>query len=273
MMIRILTLVREGYEREAKFVGLIDNWVIDLLPALARTYSDACFLVAIRDPRAVVASQIKFLETAPEEVGHVLSVLRQWRKYLALSYQFQGDPLFKDRFRLVRYEDEVENPERFARGLCEFLGLPYEPSMTNFAQYQDQARSTPWRGNSAFATELQRIDPSLAERWRQSLTPAAIATVEYCCGPDMELCGYTPINSFDRLDGDPRPLKFLAEDGMRDSSWRTDSGDANAEYALEAARRTLLAGRNPVDHEVQRAFLTPSYFDLIRKRVRLFPAD
>jgi Sulfotransferase family len=271
MMQRILALVGRGYEHEAKFVGLIDTWIIDLLPALARAFPDARFLIVIRDPRGLVASALKFLDIDPTQVGHVLSILRQWRKYVVFAHEFQRQALFAGRLKFVRYEDEVNDPDQFARGLCDFLDLRYRSAMLDFSLYEDQARRRRWQGNSAFEAELQRIDPGPAQRWRRTLSPDALAAIEFCCGLDMEVCGYVPVNPFDRLTDNPRSLAFLAEDGKRNCAWRTDTGDAEVEYGREALRRRLLVDRvRPSDEALRRAFLSPAYFDLIRSRGRLF---
>src|SRR5262249_18804255 len=270
-MQRILALVGRGYEHEAKFVGLIDTWIIDLLPALARAFPDARFLIVIRDPRGLVASALKFLDIDPAQVGHVLSILRQWRKYVVLAHGFQAQVLFAGRVKFVRYEDEVSEPERFAHGLCDFLDVRYHPAMIDFSLYKDQARGRKWQGNSAFEAEFQRIDPGPAQRWRQTLPPEALAAIEFCCGPDMEVCGYVPDNSFDRLTDNPLPFAFLAEDGRRDHAWRTGTGDAETEYGQEVLRRKLLVHCvRPSDDAIRRAFLSPAYFDLVRSHGRLF---
>jgi hypothetical protein len=272
MMDRILALVGRGYEGYAHYVGLIDTWIIDLLPALARAYPEARFVVVLRDPRAVVASNLKFLDTTPEQVGHVLSIVRQWRKYAALSHQFQRNPLFEGRFCAVRYEDEVRDPERFAAALCEFLDLSYCPAMIDLRQYVDAASDARWQGNSAFVSALERIDPDIATRWRQSLSADALAAVEFCCGPDMEVCGYPTVDSFEQLAADPRVLPFLVKDGQRDCAWRTDTGDAEVDYQREVWRRSLLhEPGQPRKDKIRLAFASSAYFNLIRNKARLFP--
>jgi hypothetical protein len=273
MMERILALVLQGYEEATEYVGLIDTWTIDLLPALARAYPEARFVVVIRDPRSVVASTLKFLDSEPDQVGNVLSIVRQWRKYVTLSHQFQNQDLLADRFVLVRYEDEVTNPERFARGLCDKLELRYRPSMIEFSRYEDQARDRQWTGNSAFESRFTRIDPSPAQRWRSALEPDALAAIEYCCAADMALCGYDAAHSVGDLDGDDRVRAFLVRDGARACAWRTDSGDADADYSLETSRRRLLRHFDSARAaDIQSAFLSPDYFDLIRSGRRLFPS-
>jgi len=274
MMDRILALVLKRHADGAELVGLIDTWIIDLFPALARAYPDARFLVVIRDPRAIVASQLKFLETDPAGVGHILSILRQWRKYIALANEFQHQPLFAGRLKLVRFEDQVTEPEKFAGELCDFLNLGYNPSMVDFSRYEDQAHERKWIGNSAFEKGLQRIDPAPARRWRSTLAPGALAATEFCCGPDMEICGYAPINPARHLAENHPAQKFLIEDGKRYSSWRTDTGDARIDFDRETFRRKLLSSpQRPDDQEIRKSFLSVAYFDLLKSGSRLFPGN
>lgn len=272
MMDRMLALILNRHAADTRLVGLIDTWIIDLFPALARAYPDARFLVVIRDPRAIVASQLKFLETDPPGVGHILSILRQWRKYVALASEFERQPLFNGRLKLVRFEDQVAGPEQFAIGLCRFLDLAYTPTMIDFSRYEDQAHTRKWAGNSAFAAGLDRIDPAPAQRWRSTLAPGALAATEFCCGADMAICGYNPVKP---LQGDSKgrtALEFLVEDGARASSWRTDTGDASLEFDRETFRRELLSGsRYPDKREIREAFLSVGYFNLLKSGTRLFP--
>jgi len=274
MMDRILALILNGHAGQAKLVGLIDTWIIDLFPALARAYPEARFLVVIRDPRAVVASQLKFLESDPVGVGHVLSILRQWRKYVVLAHEFQRQPPLAGRLRFLRFEDQVNMPERFALELCEFLDLTYRPEMVDLSAYEDHARDRKWTGNSAFESGLQRIDPEAAQRWRRTLPPGALAATEFCCAPDMEACGYAPVSSTQHAPDVADVQAFMIEDGRRPSSWRTDSGDIQTEFDHEVLRRTMLASpERPTDDAIRRAFLAPAYFDLLKSKGRLFPDE
>jgi len=271
MMDRILALVLKGHASGAELVGLIDTWIIDLFPALARAYPDAQFLVVIRDPRAIVASQLKFLETDPDGIGHILSILRQWRKYIALANEFQHQPLFAGRLKLVRFEDQATEPEKFARELCNFLNLAYNPAMVDFSRYEDQAHERKWVGNSAFEEGLQRIDPAPAHRWRRTLAPGALAATEFCCASDMEICGYAPINPVHQSSENHPAQAFLIEDGKRYSLWRTDTGDAYIDFARETFRRKLLISpQRPDDQEIRKAFLSVAYFELLKSGGRLF---
>jgi hypothetical protein len=214
------------------------------------------------------------MDTDPSQVGHVLSIVRQWRKFAALACEFGRQPLFAGRLLLVRYEDEVRDPERFARRLCAFLDLPFRSSMIDFTRFGDPGGTDLWQGNSAFEPGLQRIEPAVAERWRRTLAPSALAAVEFCCGLDMVAAGYEPENSPDRLAVDTRPLEFLIADGERSCAWRTDSGDPEIEYGREAFRRLLVRLAGDVDERsIRRAFLSPAYFDLLRGGGRLVPVS
>ena len=271
MMDRILKIVPGMHGGQTELVGTIDTWIIDLLPVLARAYPEAQFVVVIRDPRAVVASTLKFLDSEPGQVGNVLSILRQWRKFVALAHVYQRMDLFAGRFSFVRYEDEVVDPEGFARALCDRLKLDYRQGMIDFSRYEDSARDRNWSGNSAFTTSFDRIDHTPAQRWRKTLAADALSMIEFCCGPDMEVCGYTPVNSFERLADDARVREFLVADGLRDSAWRTDSGDAAVEYERESLRRqTLSTAEQPSDADIRRAFLSKPYFGFLRSKGRLF---
>ena len=58
----------------------------------------------------------------------------------------------------VRYEDLTASPERVVRELCEFVGVPFEPKMLDYGDF-DHAGFTPGLGDSSLNIRSGRIQP------------------------------------------------------------------------------------------------------------------
>lgn len=250
-------------------VGVKDLWFADLIPALARGYPDARFVLIFRDPRDVVASAVGFLPIDPTQVGHVLSMLRHWRKSVALAQRYARDPALAGRFLTVRYEDVVRDPKFAARRLGDFIGVGADPAMVEVSGFRDYNSGKFWKGNSTFDKQLGTISSTPVGRWREHLDPAATALVELVCGAEMRACGYP---SSDADDGDAGMLAFLETDGSRTCSWRSDSGTPDTALSLERARRALLdAMARPRVDDIRDAFLFEEIYDALRANAAIVP--
>ncbi|MGE0254643.1 MAG: sulfotransferase [Alphaproteobacteria bacterium] len=250
-------------------VGMKDLWAIDLLPALARTRPAARFVVVLRDPRDVVSSVLGYLSVDPDQVAHVLSVARHWRKLVATLHAWSGDALFDGRLLVIRYEDVVADPAAFARDAARLLDLSDDGSMLRADRFRDYNSGGTWRGNSTFDAALAGISARPRERWRETLAPAVVALVELVCGPEMTDAGYTPSLPEDAHGARDDVLAFLVRDGRRACSWRSDSGDTLHDYGCELTRRALLA--LPEDEAdaamLEGAFLFADYARTLRRHL------
>mgnify|MGYP001269745527 CR=1 FL=1 len=253
-------------QKEARWIGVKDLWIVDLFPALARGFPAAKFILVLRDPRAIAASILGMMSIDPEQCAHTLSVLRHWRKAAACGFAFQSDPLFDGRFMILRYEDLIAEPDRHAGEISAFLGLDFDRKMADSSAYTDHATGRPWLANSTFDEPLDGISTLPAERWREKLSAQAVKSVEFACAADMRSAGYKPMFADADLAADPEIMEFLVADGERYCSWRCDSGDARKEFGFEAERRTAVLspqGRMAPE-EIRRAFLFEEYYEKLR---------
>jgi hypothetical protein len=261
-------IARARSAAELGVLGVKDLWIADLFPALARGYPDARFVLIFRDPRDVVASALGFLAIDPSQVGHVLSMLRHWRKNVALAGLYAAHPDLAGRFAALRYEDVVRDPEAKTRRLCALLGIPWHPATIAAAAFKDYNSGGVWRGNSTFDAAFESVSPAPVGRWRGKLPPAAAALVELVCGAEMRACGYA-------LEAPAVPdseiLGFLRADGSRTVSWRSDHGTPETALALEKARRAALDGAAPAG-DPRTTFLFPENFEALQRGARLVRA-
>jgi hypothetical protein len=150
------------------------------LSTLAEWFPDARFIHTFRDPRAIYASRIVRSEAgkrgmkarlprvparlldpilAPLEVAETSRV---WLDAARLHHRHA--PLLADRYRLVRFEDLVMQPEATVRGICEFIGIPYDADLLD---------ETVVVGSSFEADRhaAPGFDPGSVERWRSHVHP------------------------------------------------------------------------------------------------------
>jgi hypothetical protein len=134
-----------------------------LIPAAARLFPEAKFLVALRDPRDVclscfmqplapnpVSSAYLTLETT---VTQYLSVIGFWRTLR---------PRLRNPFFEVRYEDLVGDLEGVSRRVLDFLGVPWDNRVLRFDEH---ARTRQLRSPS-YAGVTQPINRRAIGRWQ-----------------------------------------------------------------------------------------------------------
>jgi len=75
---------------------------------------------------------------------------------------------------LARYEEVLERPEESLRGICDFLGVEFDPRMLAF--HEDTSYAPP--------------DPALAYQWKRKLSETDLRLVEARIGPMLTERGY-----------------------------------------------------------------------------------
>lgn len=216
------------------WAGVKEVWSLDFLPALARAFPDAGFIVIERDPRGVLASLEALAQKDPGQRGHAGSYLRHWRKGIVLTRHFERDPFLAPRILTMRYEEVARDPQHGAAAICRHLGLSDPTWMQSPERQIDPATGRGWIRNSSFGAEDGRIVADSIHRWQTFLDSAQQRYVRFYTAPEMVLAGYSQ---------DPRePLcpdilgKILDAD-RRPGVWRSDSGGVLSDIGLEALRQ------------------------------------
>ncbi len=151
--------------------------------ALRDYYADARFLWLVRDPRDVVASNLRSV-FGPSSAAAGATL---WRDQQAQGWHASAGGTSPDCLT-IRYEDLVTRPEAVVRTICAFLDEPFDarmlmPHASAFAR-QTAGLARSWQGLASpiFATS--------ARRFVRELASAEIATVEAIAGPWMADFGY-----------------------------------------------------------------------------------
>ncbi len=174
----------------------------DHLPAIFQRFPRARVLLTLRDPRALLASQIQLEQTRRRRRFSVYLTVRHWlttaRQALALQTALQPDP----RFHLVDYRRVVETPDVLLREVCAFLEIGYDPALSAPTKI-----GRTWAGNSSTERSFDAISAEPVNRWRKFLTPDEIGWVEWHCRPWMEALGYEPLFARRRFTGWAAPVR------------------------------------------------------------------
>lgn len=267
---RGLDLIRDGRNGNGcAWIGTKEVWVTEFLPALARAYPDARFIILLRDPRAILHSHVGGARIDPAAAASLLSYARHWRKTAACAIRFGADAALSDRVLVCTYERLVREPRAAAEEICRFLDLPFHTRMMDTSSYRDARTGGVWNGNSSFQPVTQGFESDRADQWVSRLDPGAIALADFVCGPEMGAFGYA------RRPAGPADPAIAAVDAIFDNhrrceeycNWRTDFADPQQDAGYELFRDSLLrsspAALDPAT--VRRSFLFTEVFERLRR--------
>ncbi len=113
---------------------------LDHIDAIRAFVPEVKFIHLVRNGEDVIASLYEVVNEHPERwpsisAGDVDSCINRWVQSIELSRRYVGTP---DHV-IVRYEHLVAAPDQVTQQLCQFIGVPFEPSMLE--SYADHAAS------------------------------------------------------------------------------------------------------------------------------------
>ena len=152
---------------------------------LAGAFPEARFVHLVRDGRDVVPSLIG-MPFAPDRFGP--GVL-YWRRHVTAGRE-AGAVVGPGRYREVRYEELVEDPEAVLTDLCAFVELDYDPAMLGYHERSGEVL----RGlrRDAHLQGISRPPTRRLRDWRTSLPPADLELFEALAGDVTRELGYEP---------------------------------------------------------------------------------
>ena len=188
----LLVLLMQSY---AELLGVpldrVKRWVEktpanrNYIPAIFSRFPQAKLLVTMRDPRAIMASQIALKEKVKERRFSIYYVIDHWRAGAKLALQIrQGEvPGF-----VAKYEDLVCDPAAMMKQICDYLDISFDPEVAIRPTKVGQL----WAGNSAVGARFSEVSAEPATRWHSALNENEIGWIEWHCRDLMPQFGYEP---------------------------------------------------------------------------------
>ncbi len=188
----LLALMAESY---AATIGVpidrIKRWV-EKTPAnrnhvdeIFARFPEARLLVTLRDPRAILATQIALEKTRRTKRFSVYYVVAHWRVAAKLARRVgSGDVpgLF------VQFEQLVSEPSAVMKNVSDYLEVAFDPNIVLTPTKIGQ----PWGGNSAAQIAFSEVSAEPASRWENQLSEDEIGWVEWHSRDLMPEFGYEP---------------------------------------------------------------------------------
>ncbi len=155
-----------------------------MIEPLAETFPEGRFVHIIRDGRDVALS----LMDRRFGQRHIVEAARYWRRRVSWGRE-AGRRIGPARYREVRYEGLLEEPEKIVRDVCEFIDLPFEPVMLRY--YDREQVFDPRPGASRNPSEKFHLPPTKGLRdWRTQLPERALMLFEVAAGGLLDELGY-----------------------------------------------------------------------------------
>jgi len=256
-----MKVIASSSDQDAELIwtGFNDNWAMEFFPLIAQLIPEAKFMLHLRDPRAVVFSS-EFSEPDHAKRPTVLSFARHLRKYAAFAAVLPSNPHLQRRMIVTRYEPFIQNPEAEVLRMTDFLGVEYHPEMLEIERFR-KADGKAWPSNWAIYRTSDNI-------WRTDMPRAMAELTEFVCDPEMRIHGYEP-EIYDSVAGLSRDTFEYALKNVREClGWRTDFPEIEQTLGCEYYReQMLLVGSEYSSAEIERCFLFPEVFRIVRQMV------
>src|SRR5213592_3343033 len=163
-------------------------------------FPQAKLLVTLRDPRAILATQIALEQTRKTKRFSVYYVVAHWRVAAKLGRRVRsGDVpgLF------VQFEQVVSEPSAVMKNVSDYLEVAFDPNIVLTPTKIGQ----PWGGNSAAQIAFSEVSAEPASRWENELSEDEIGWVEWHCRDLMPEFGYQPRLSARALRHFTKPIR------------------------------------------------------------------
>ncbi len=186
----LLVLLMESY---ATVLGIplesVKRWVEktpanrNYIPEILARFPQAKLLVTMRDPRAIMASQIALKQKVTTRRFSIYYVIEHWRAVATLANQVRHGEVPG---LVVPYEELVREPAAMTRKICDYLEIAYDPDVSLHPTKAGRL----WEGNSASGARFSEVSSEPATRWEREIGEDEIGWIEWHCRDLMPQFGY-----------------------------------------------------------------------------------
>jgi len=188
----LLALMAESYAATVDLpLDRIKRW-IEKTPAnrnhvdeIFARFPQAKLMVTLRDPRAILATQITLEKTRQTKRFSTYYVIAHWRVAAKLARRVRSGDIAG---LFVQFEQLVSEPSMMMKNACNYLEIEFDPEVVLTPTKIGQ----PWGGNSAAQIAFSKVTAEPASRWERELSEDEIGWVELHCRDLMPEFGYQP---------------------------------------------------------------------------------
>jgi hypothetical protein len=156
---------------------------VQYMTLLDRLFPGALFVHLVRDGRDVALSLMD-RDWGPRRIA----LAGHYWTWLVLAGMVAGRLIGPDRYREVRYEHLVTQPEHTLRSLCGWVGMDYTPAMLD---YPASPAAQVYRDPANVSVHLvERPDARRITQWRERLSRADQASLHCQAGGLLSFLGY-----------------------------------------------------------------------------------
>jgi hypothetical protein len=167
------------------------------LPVLLELFPDARIVHIIRDGRDVTSSLLE-LSFGPNST---YVAAKKWRNFIDHALDFAAR--HPTNVYTLRYEDLIDNPEKYLREICNFVGEPFDEKMLEFHK-TGNARVP----RQEIHEQLKKpVNKERSARWKKDMSPSQVRVFEAVAGQQLDRLGYelaypkAKLTSWDRAWG------------------------------------------------------------------------
>jgi len=155
------------------------------VPAIFNRFPQAKLLVTMRDPRAILATQIALEKTRKTMRFSVYYVIAHWRAVAKLAKRIRAGEVSG---LVIPYEQLVGDLNGSMQKVCDYLEISFHPDTV----LRPTKVGCFWSGNSAAGVNFSQVSTEPVTRWERQLSEDEIGWVEWHCRDLMPEFSYQP---------------------------------------------------------------------------------
>ncbi|SHF90728.1 Sulfotransferase family protein [Salegentibacter echinorum] len=177
-----------------RYFGDKNNYYLKHLDLLETLFPDAKYVLIIRDGRDVACSYLKIDEIKttslykPQLSNDIQEIAEEWTRNNTRVLEFFENK--KENSISLRFEDLLIDPEKELLKICDFLSLPFDAGMLNYAELNRNKRLEPSQLMDWKKKTLEKPDVSNISKYKDQLNSNQIKSFEEYAGKKLLKFGY-----------------------------------------------------------------------------------